>query len=183
MKPLRIPFLVFVFFAVTIASCKKEDKKVTVNLGYIYFPTNVGHYIIYDVDSINKDCFTGVLTKGYYQIKEIIESLFYDNANRPTLRIERYRKDSTNHPEWTIYNVCTANLTATTEERCENNVRYIKLVFPIKKGKNWNGNAMNTEREEDYQYIETNQPFTINNLAYDSVTTVQQADGVDYKHI
>lgn len=176
MKLSRIPFFIFIFLVVTISSCKKQDEKVTFNLGYTYFPTNVGHYIIYNVDSINKDCFTGILTEGHYQIKEVIESVFYDNANRPTLRIERYRKDTVNYPEWTIYNVWTANLTATAAERYENNVRYVKLTFPVKTGKRWNGNVMNTERQEDYEYLETNEPLLINNLSFDSVATVLQAD-------
>lgn len=161
---------------ISVYSCKKDKSSETPNIGYSYFPSNTGHYIIYDVDSDKKDCFTLQVTHAHYQIKEIIESVFTDNQGRPTLRIERYRKDTLQYPDWTIYNVWTANLTRTTAERFENNVRYIKLVFPVTDGKTWNGNVMNTDDEEDYQYISVHQPEVVNNIAFDSVTTVQQAD-------
>ncbi|MEO8151012.1 MAG: hypothetical protein ABI723_25485 [Bacteroidia bacterium] len=171
------PSAILLFFiCLAIFSCKKNSTTETPYLGYSYFPDNVGHYIIYDVDSVEKDGFTGIVTHSTYQIKEIIESVFTDNQGRPTLRIERYRKDSVYYPDWTIYNVWTANLTATTAERFENNIRYIKLTFPVQNGKTWNGNAMNTDVEEDYEYTGIHEQMTINNLTFDSVTTVLQAD-------
>lgn len=176
MKSTFKSFLILVMASLLICSCKKESTVVTPDLGYSYFPNNVGHYIIYDVDSIYKDGFSGLLTDGKYQIKEVVESVFTDNQGRPTMRIERYRKDTVNYPDWTIYNVWTANLNTTNAERFENNIRYIKLVFPVKVGTTWNGNAMNTDVEEDYEYTTAHEPITINNFTFDSVTTVLQAD-------
>lgn len=171
--------IILFFFIVAIVSCTKENTVLTPNLGYTYFPVNVGHYVIYDVDSIYKDGFSGIVTHGKYQIKEVVESEFIDNAGRTTYRIERYRKDTINYPDWTIYNVWTANVTPTVAERFENNVRYIKLIFPVVLGETWNGNSMNTEVEEDYEYIEVNEALYINNLSFDSVATVLQADELD----
>ena len=171
--------IIFFFFTVTIVSCTKENTILKPNLGYTYFPVNVGHYVIYDVDSIYKDDFSGLVTYGKYQIKEVIESEFIDNSGRITYRIERYRKDTAVYPDWTIYNVWTANLTPTVAERFENNVRYIKLVFPVMLGETWNGNSMNTGVEEDYEYTEVNEGLSINNLTFDSVATVLQADELD----
>ncbi len=171
--------ILFAILIVAVASCTKENTTVSPNLGYTYFPVNVGHYVIYNVDSIYKDDFSGIVTHGKYMIKEVVESEFIDNAGRTTYRIERYRKDSINYPDWTIYNVWTANLTPTIAERFENNVRYIKLVFPVVLGKTWNGNSMNSDVEQDYEYIEVNETLTLNNLSFDSVATVLQADDLD----
>ncbi|MEO8150917.1 MAG: hypothetical protein ABI723_25005 [Bacteroidia bacterium] len=168
--------LLVAFFCLAIFSCKKENNTEAPNLGYTYFPVDVGHYIIYDVDSAQKSDWDHLETHSQYQIKEVIESVFTDNQGRPTLRIERYRKDSLFYPDWTIYNVWSANLTATTAERFENNIRYIKLIFPIQNGKTWNGNSMNTDEGEDYQYTGSHEHMTINNLTFDSVSTVLQVD-------
>lgn len=167
-------FFVLLLLCLFILSCSKNNTTETPYLGYSYFPSNVGHYIIYEVDSTKKDGFTGVVTHNRYLIKEVVESIFTDNQGRPTLRIERYRKDSLFYPDWTIYNVWTANLTATTAERFENNIRYVKLTFPVENGKSWNGNSMNTLTEEDYEYTGIHEPGTINGLTFDSITTVLQ---------
>lgn len=174
------PFkILLVIFVVALASCSQESTVEEPNLGYTYFPLNVGHYVIYSVDSIYKDDFSGIVTHGKYMIKEVIESEFIDNAGRTSYRIERYRKDSINYPDWTIYNVWTANRTPTIAERFENNVRYIKLVFPVVLGETWNGNSMNADVEQDYEYIGVNESLAVNNLNFDSVATVLQADELD----
>src|SRR4030067_3558016 len=77
---------------VLIISCKK-DVSVNPDLGYEYFPATVGKYVVYDVDSIVYNDFTGTTDTFKYQIKETIESIFLDNSNRQTLRIERYKKN------------------------------------------------------------------------------------------
>ncbi|HQU99914.1 MAG: hypothetical protein JNK61_06855 [Bacteroidia bacterium] len=147
-----------------------------IDFGYNYFPVNINHYIIYDVDSVNKDAFTGLVTHSSYQIKEVIAGVYNDNEGRPTLRIERFRKDTSTYIDWTIFQVWTANLTTTTAQRFEDNKRYVKLTFPVKENRVWNGNSMNTEDAEDYTYQNVNQPEYFNQLVFDSVLTVLQAD-------
>ena len=163
-----------VIFLLLLASCKK-DAAPDVNVGYTYFPDEVGHELIYDVDSTYRDPFFGTTTFIHYQIKEIIDSVFIDNQGRPTMRIERYRNDSSaSNPNWIIYNVWTANRTSTTAERFENNIRFIKMIFPVESGKTWDGNSMNVFDEQDYEYTYTAVPEQLNSLSFDSVTMVTQ---------
>lgn len=161
-----------------LLSCNKSNED-PIYAGYDYFPVNTGQFIIYEVDSIKKDAFTGLVTHSKYQIKEVIASTFTDNEGRPTLRIERFRKDTFFFQDWTIYQVWTANLTSTTAQRFEDNKRYLKLIFPVKNGSTWNGNSMNTDDVEDYAYVEVHEPDIINQLTFDSVLTVLQADDLN----
>lgn len=170
---------VILFFISGIYSCKKDAETTPVDIGYDYFPDQVGSFIIYQVDSIGQDDVVETRDTSRYLLKELVESIFIDNSGRPTMRIERYKKmynpvvpyDSMS---WVISDVWTANRTTTTAEKVEENIRYIKLAFPVAKGKKWNGNAFNTLGEKEYETMSIDKPETINNLPFDSVITVRQ---------
>lgn len=161
-------------------SCKK-DKATAPNMGYNYFPDQAGRYVIYDVDSFYYDDFNNKTDTFKFQLKEKIHSVFTDNQNRPTLRLERYIKTySSTTPYsamlWTLKNVWAENRTATTAEKVEENVRYIKLSFPVKENQKWNGNAQNTLSEWKYEYSFFDQERIIGNIKFDSVLQVTQYD-------
>ncbi|HET6989704.1 MAG TPA: hypothetical protein VFJ43_00195, partial [Bacteroidia bacterium] len=73
-----------------ISSCKK-DHPVT-DAGYNYFPNNIGHYCIYEVDSTVYDNFNHDTVHYRYEVKEVIESYFTDNMGRQAMRVERYKR-------------------------------------------------------------------------------------------
>lgn len=179
MKKIIIHASVILLVVSGIYSCKKDPETTPVDIGYNYFPDEVGRYIIYQVDSITQDDIVETRDTTRYLLKELVESTFIDNSGRPTMRIERYKKmynpavpyDSM---PWVISDIWTANRTATTAEKVEENIRYIKLVFPVVKGKEWNGNAFNTLGQQEYEMIAVDQPEAINNLSFDSVITVKQ---------
>lgn len=181
-KYFRNIILMFLFATtISMVSCRDDDYP-PVDPGYTYFPDNVGHWAIYRVDSAVWNSFYAnepsnpefYMTFRYY-IKEIIESHFTDNQGRLTQRIERYRKDSIDG-EWYYADTWFANLTATTAEKVEENIRYVKLVFPVRDGKTWNGNTFNYLGEQEYFYDKTYNPLTVNNITYDSTVTVIEKD-------
>ena len=183
-------FKIFCAFAVVafgIYSCKK-DKAPAPDMGYDYFPNQVGRYIIYDVDSIyydnadiNPNTHLAKADTFKFQLKEKIESIYNDNLNRPTIRLERYIKihnDTLAYSQmpWTLRNVWAENRTATTAEKVEENIRYIKLAFPVKDNQTWNGNAQNINEEWNYFYNYYDQPVKVRSLSFDSVLQVTQYD-------
>lgn len=185
---------ILVFMAVSVAlfvySCKK-DQPASVDLGYRYFPNNVGHYVIYEVDSTVYDPFTHDTVESRYQVKEVVESIFQDNLNRPTMRIERYKRNyNPNIPydslPWVLADVWSANRTTTGAERFEENQRFLRLVFPAKKDVTWNGNEYNTIGEWKYKYDDVDFPCTINNVHFDSTLLVTQiadtANRLNYRY-
>ena len=172
MKNLKL--ILGLFLLVTVFySCSKDDS-VETYIGYEYFPTNVGHWIEYDVDSIVKDDFFGHSDTFQFQIREEIDSIFIDNSGAPTQRLERYKRLTASDP-WTIYRVWTSNINSTTAQKVEDNFRYVKLVFPVSLFTNWDGNTFNTKDRADYEYSEVHQPISINGVNFDSSLTVIQA--------
>ncbi len=164
-------------------SCKKESS-FPIELKYEYFPTDSAHWVIYDVDSIFFDDFFIPIRidSSHYQIMEVIESEFLDNQGRPTQRIERYRRLDDTQP-WHIQQVWFSNRTSTTAEKVEDNLRFIKMVFPMKEGATWNGNVyinINDELEylEDWEYEITNldEPGSHGPFSFDSTVTINHID-------
>ncbi len=179
----RSSLLVLITGMVSFFACKKDESTTTVDLGYNYFPLNIGSEKIFQVDSIgwlgftfNPQDSTVEIDTVSYQVKEIVESFFTDNSGRNTARIVRYRRADSSHP-WEIYKISSANLTATTGETFEDNTRYIKLVFPVKENETWHGNAFNSKDSSvvwEYSYENVNEPSSINSLSFDSTLTVLQ---------
>ena len=186
MKQLQNIAVFFFLFGIFLLACKKDTPTgPSLNFGYNYFPDEVGRYIIYEVDSIAQDDKSNKHDTTRYLLKELIASTFLDNSNRPTLRIERYYKfynknipyDSMN---WMGPRVWFANKTIYTAEKVEENIRYLRLSFPVTKGGKWNGNVYNTFGRKDYQVVSLDQPETVNALDFDSVVTVRQSQKIDF---
>lgn len=169
----KILIVIVVSLVILAGSSCKKDKNTPLDMGYDYFPTEVGKWIIYDVDSIVHNDFSDTIDTYTYQVKEIIESEFYDNEGRTAQRIERYKRANPTEA-WAIKDVWFSNRTASTAEKVEENVRFIKLAFPVQEGKKWNGNALNTLEKWEYRYDNTDISYTLNNLVFDSTATVIQ---------
>jgi len=153
-------------------SCKKETA-LPVEMGYKYFPVNTGHWVIYDVDSVSYNDFTGEVDSFQFQIKELIESVYTDNSGRESQRLERYfRQNDTS--SWTIKDVWSITLTASVAERVEENIRIVKLIFPVEAFSEWDGNSYNTLGEQIYKYQDVHSAFTINGFYLDSTLSVLQ---------
>lgn len=180
-KQSLFPLSVITLLVVSLMpSCKKETE-LPPDVGYSYFPDQVGKYIIYEVDSTSQNDSLQLRKTYRYLLKEVIESIITDNEGRPSLRIERYVKyhDSLvpySQMQWTLKDVWMATRTSSTAEKVEENVRYLKLVFPLKKGEDWNGNVYNTKPEWEYEVTEYDEPMILGNLSFDSTLTVEQAN-------
>ena len=77
---------------VFLVSCKKENA-LPEDMGYSYYPVNVGHWVIYDVDSISYNDFTGKIDSFKYQIRELVAGNFEDAEGRETQRVEVHKAD------------------------------------------------------------------------------------------
>lgn len=171
-KKIIISLLLIVF----IFSCKKDKEVITVDMGYNYFPQAVGNYVIYDVDSVIYDDFEHDTDYYSFRVKELTESIFIDNSGDTNYRIERYYKkyaDSIPYDsmQWTLKNAWFATANSTEAIRVEENLRLLKLIFPVELDKTWNGNAYNTNNEWVYKYSTVNEPATIGTFHFDSTLT------------
>ncbi len=167
--------LTLVYIALIVTACKKDKAVEAVDIGYNYFPVEVGRYVVYQVDSISyNDFFTPVkIDTAHFQLKEVIESVFTDNEGRESERIERYVRYADTLP-WSLRDVWYQTRSTTKDEKVEENVRFIRMTFPTRNNQKWNGNALNTIGTYSYEYKSVDTKKTVNGNVFDSTLTVNQ---------
>jgi hypothetical protein len=171
--------IISVCLCVLFFKCKKKTAAAP-DIGLEYFPVEEKKWIEYDVDSIaylQLPTVDTIIKK--FRIKEQIDSAFYDNQNRLTYKIYRFKKNYDSiipysQMNWILQDVWSMNKTNVTAEVVEENVRYIKLVFPLKKDKAWNGNAQNTLGEWNYECIKYDESFIQGSFSFENYLEVQQ---------
>ncbi len=129
-----LSFTVLIFF-----SCKKNSTE-PLPIDESYFPLITGKYIIYDVDSFGYWAFHDTVLHAHYQIKEEVDSPFIDNTGNQAFKIIRSRREDESSP-WLVTDIWSANLTDHTAEKVEENLRFIKLDFPVILNREWFGNS------------------------------------------
>lgn len=170
-------FLAILFFPLWWGCKKDNNKNRQVDPGYDYYPAQLGSYVEYEVEEVKyDDFFEPVKIDTFrYQLKEVLDSAFEDNSNRPSNRISRYRKDH-DTLSWVLTDVWYSTKTEQRLEVIEENQRYIKLAFPLRLYKRWDGNAFNAEEEQSYFLEELGKTEQINGLSMDAVLKVVKQD-------
>jgi hypothetical protein len=141
----------------------------------------LGKFIVYDVDSTVYDDNNMDTINYRYRIKEKLEENFFDNEGRAAVKLVRYIKKynplvSYDNIPWSLKDVWSVVKTTTTFEVVEEDVRFTKLVFPVREAAEWNGNAFNTLGEWPYTYLYTDRKEMINGSTFDNVLCVEQKD-------
>ncbi len=188
-----IKLIAFCLVIVSINACRLNDVDEDYNIkaGYEYYPLKVGKYLIYQVDSITYDNINNQTVKigASRYVKELVADTFRNALNEQIFRLERYDKVTASDP-WQLRNVWSVSRESEQLVKTEDNFRFIKLVFPVRKGKSWNGNAyfdpttiikvadesIEVFKNWNYNYTSIDKPEIINGIQYDSVAVVSQVD-------
>lgn len=165
-----------ILLLVVLVGCK-SDPPAEVDMGYAYYPGLVGSWVEYQVDSVRH--FSGGNTDTVrYQIHELLESVFEDEAGRSARRIERYfRVDS--DQSWILKDVWMVVLTNRKVEKVEENVRFVRLTFPVKTGQFWDGNSLNDFNTWNYSYLQVGEAEAVGDWIFDDAATVEQEGAVN----
>ena len=175
-------FIVIIFGTLLLFSCKKETQQFDDSVSRNYFPLNIGKQVVYDVDSIIWDDFTCIIDTNHYQMRWTVSDTFRGNDERLsyTIDVEIRESDSL---QWQMHRVYAATPTATTIEFSENNLRFIKLNFPIENEKKRAGNNLISTTHNyqylqgwEYSYTDVNKSFDNGLQLFDNTVTVEQRD-------
>lgn len=159
--------VVLTSIAALITGCK-EDAPAKPDLGYGYYPTGIGHWVEYHVDSLAS---RNDSTRSWsYEIREVLTEAFTDLEGRPAQRIIRYVKDSAN--QWLPKDVWWQTRETVRAERSEEDRRRVKLVFPPRYDTFWNTNARNATEEFELNYETIDEAWGANGLSFDSTLLV-----------
>jgi bifunctional DNA-binding transcriptional regulator/antitoxin component of YhaV-PrlF toxin-antitoxin module len=178
-----------IFLLILMSACSNETEDRNNSLGREYFPLEQGKYVIYESDSIVVDD-GGTKTDTFRSfIKEEIGETFEDLEGKEANKIYRSFKRNISD-KWELTDVWTAQLTDFNAQKTEENLRFVKFIFPPALNAKWNGNAyiVETEYQEiagepikiyegrNSKIVETGEDFTVNNLYFENTVLVEQAD-------
>ena len=166
-------FLRLFLFSITFSACTAPSSIVP-DAGYDFYPIEKGRFIEYDVVETSYSLVGLPITKSY-QLKELQGTPFTDLTNQESFKLERFRRDNATQA-WRLDSVWTVKQTTEQLVRTENNIAYIKLAYPTRKGNKWNGNTLNSLGKDDYEMDAADKSFRYNAQQYDNVLTVKQQD-------
>ena len=177
-----IPFVVCVLL---FAACKKESDTLEVLPISDYAPLTVGKYITYSLDSLVYTNFGAVEAHRFYEVKYVTADSLTDLLGRKAFRILRYIRTLPNGT-FTPDNTFLAVNTGTKYEFTENNLRYLKLVQPIRNDGTWKGNSaidvsslgsdLQYLFDWDYTYADVAQAKKVGTFNLANTITVNQID-------
>jgi hypothetical protein len=178
--------IVFAFFVLGLfTGCQEERDCGCVSpphSGRDFFYPIKNQAVIYEVEETQYSLTTVPIIKKY-QLKEIFTSLTVESDGKETLRIERYKRENDTQ-KWAIDSIFSAKKEIDKALKTENNVTFVKLIFPVSEGLKWNGNLYNSLGNDIYELRKLNQPFQINGQNFPiTMTVIQQNDStlVDLK--
>jgi hypothetical protein len=189
----RMLFVLFIALSsgAMISSCKKTIPFQGNVLNNYYLSLQVGKYITYRMDSLSFYYYGQNDTITSYLAKDSVEKQTVDGTGATVWLVTRYLSDTTGS-FWIPSMTYTVSPSSSAIDVTEDNLRFVKLAFPMDLGYSWTGNTFlpyapyqdlfsyNDSYNLDlstwnYAYTQVNQPFTVaNGTTFDSATTVLQ---------
>jgi hypothetical protein len=178
----KVIFGLFILLSI-MQSCKPIYYKVEPEVGLSYFPLQKGHAVTYRVDSTIYDDFGqgNVYTNSYY-MKDVVDSSFFNLENKLTHVVLRYMRPIAS-PDFKLIKSYMVVGNNQRVEVVEDNLRYIKLVFPYSTSITWLGNNFISSTSSspydflsdwDCRYINFGGTHQYENFNCDSTVTVRQ---------
>jgi len=174
---IRLSFLhVVVFLAIVIIhGCKTNTiESNDMYAGYDYYPLAEKQFVEYQVyDTLYNGSTT---TDTTYYLKEVIGEQM-TVGDEVWYKVNRYTRtlSSTYYPIQpdSVWSVCRNSRALI---RKENNFDFVRISFPAKKGRLWDGNARNVYDSIAYTISVEGKPATINNQAFSRTLTVVESN-------
>jgi hypothetical protein len=192
-----LPAFLAVAAMLGLAACRNRETGDPIDLASqaAYFPLEMGRYVDYAVDSVVYDFGPGggiLRDSSHTLVRELIGDTLRDNAGQLVYAVERYERQQDTEP-WQLARVWTAARTAAQAVRTEDNLRFLRLVFPLDDGTAWDGNLWIDANREIEIAGERMRPFTnwryeidsidvpgqVGAFAFDSLLVVTEADDVN----
>ncbi len=155
-----------------------------------YFPLVVGQERIYELDSVVFDLNAAqVIDSAHLFWREVVADTFRDAEGALWYTIERYQRKADTLP-WVFSRTLAASQEAGRALWLENNLKFVKLVFPFDEFTFWDGNAyipqgvnitiggetLKAFDDWDYRIEQLLEADTLGSLVYPDVVVVREAD-------
>lgn len=179
-------FFFLILLAFIYPGCESESIKVDQSdLDLEYYPLGIGNKWEYKYDSIVYDESLGkVDTFSGYLLEELEEEI-----RENTYIIQRSWRKAPND-SWIMTDRWTVSLDDNRIIKTEENLPFIKLAFPLTKGKSWKGNILFDESivinvagetlrpyiNWNYEIVSVNDIFSVNGLELEDIIVINQVN-------
>ena len=185
---IRFCFLVLSFLFV-LGACTTETDPYMPSDDQSFFPLELGNYWVYEVDSIIfRPEITIEIDSVHLWMREEIVDTILDNSGNTLFVIEQSERYNP-ADSWAFKQLLTVGLIDNQLIRTENNLRFIKMVFPIQLFQQWDGNLFidpttivrvggeTIEMFKDWSYstVAEGESVNIEGENYDNVITIAPA--------
>ena len=177
--------------AIIQMSCKEEQVLEDYELvtRSEYFPVNLGQMHVYQVDSVEYDeAVSGTITfVSTTFVRERLIDTFSDLENRMSYKLERAERKSETDP-WKVTDIWVLTKTDKRVERVEENLRYIKMVFPFDQGTVWDGHSLMDDevtieiRGEELELFKSWDDYYVESIEAKSVLGIEYNDVAKIVH-
>ncbi|NJL76405.1 MAG: hypothetical protein HC892_16680 [Saprospiraceae bacterium] len=136
-----LAIVLLVFTTLLLCNCERSEVAETSDKGYDFFPLALGGEWIYEVDSIIYDPTNRgvVVDTNQILLRESIVNNYIDGEGQRVFVIERAKRIDESLP-WRITDVWTTYQTPSQAVRIEENLAFVKLLFPLQARQDWNAN-------------------------------------------
>ena len=190
--------LIILLSLMVVTSCKKtvnftKTSSYSGALTDFWTPLQVGKYVTYRMDSLNFYFYGQLDTITSYLAKDSIEDTVTDGAGNLSYLVVRYLSDTTGS-NWVTNETYMVTPSTQNIQMVEENLRFIKLAWPISDGFSWGGNdylpdapyqdyfqfsddSHTSLGSWNYAYQNVDQPYaTPGGLRFDSTISVLQVN-------
>ena len=106
-----------------------------------------------------------------YFLKEVTKNPYIDGEGDIAFQLHRYwKQDSTEN--YQIKDVWSIKKTVSSVEQVEENIRFVKMIFPLDEFSYWDGNLFNQLGEQEYAVNNIHTPYNMFGLMLDSVVEI-----------
>lgn len=182
-----------------LIACNGETEEPQ-DKAYDYYPLEIGRYQVYQVDSVIFDPVVGGIDQksASLQVKEVVVDTFRDETNTLLYKIERYERPGDGF-SWEIKDVFAKGNLDDQAIYIDDNLRFIKFIFPPKQYKQWNGNVFFDEfltvdvagepvqifKSWEYEMTEVGESLHQSPYDFEDVVTVVNAENenlIEYRY-
>ncbi|SMG14748.1 hypothetical protein SAMN05661096_00704 [Marivirga sericea] len=169
--------LYLILFSLLLVFTSCENSTVAPNqavLGLQFFPINFQENARFEVEEINYNVDGTVDTSRYIVQDEWLD--FVATTNAVKLEGYRYRinQDGSKEVESTIVKQRTSSFGSLKLGNSEE----VKISFPVREGKSWNGQPQEFE-EDEFTILRAFQSYDLNGTTYENTVQVIQEDNND----
>lgn len=174
---------IILLLAILFTSCAKQ--KIEINLDSIstYFPIEKNRSITYQLDSTIYSEFNNTSIIKSYIVRDVLDTSITDNLGKINYLYKRSIRNKIDTTKWDLSLLYRVIKDSNRIQVVENNLRFTKLIAPLREGLTWKGNSFINTNENtgldylddwSYTYGKPNLPESVNNINFPQTISVIQ---------